>query len=193
MVIGLTGGTGSGKTTALRVLRQLGAQCFDADAVYHGMLQSDGTMLQAIEAAFPGVVQHGVLDRRALGARVFGDAAALQRLSELTQPRVAAKIRAELAGDLCVIDAIGLFESGLSRLCDHTVAVLAPRAQRIARLIARDGLTEAQAARRIDAQPPDAVFAARCDTVLQNDADEASFEARCRHYFSQLCGKPLPK
>ena len=61
------------------------------------------------------------------------------------------------------------------------------------RLIARDGLTEAQAARRIDAQPPDAVFAARCDTVLQNDADEASFEARCRHYFSQLCGKPLPK
>ena len=129
MVIGLTGGSGSGKTTALEVLRALGAVCFDADAVYHGLLRTDRALLAAIEAAFPGTVTEGTLDRKALGRRVFGDAAALRRLTDLTQPRVAEAIRAQLRpGALAVIDAIGLLESGLARLCDCTVAVTAPAA-----------------------------------------------------------------
>ena len=143
MVIGLTGGSGSGKTTALEVLRALGAVCFDADAVYHGLLRTDRALLAAIEAAFPGTVTDGTLDRKALGRRVFGDAAALRRLTDLTQPRVAEAIRAQLRpGALAVIDAIGLLESGLSRLCDCTVAVTAPAEARVARLMAREGTSK---------------------------------------------------
>ena len=190
MVIGLTGGSGSGKTTALEVLRALGAVCFDADAVYHGLLRTDRALLAAIEAAFPGTVTEGTLDRKALGRRVFGDAAALRRLTDLTQPRVAEVIRAQLRpGALAVIDAIGLLESGLARLCDCTVAVTAPAEARVARLMAREGISADYARARIAAQRSDAEFAAECDYTLHNDGDLLEFRRTCEKFFEKIIKK----
>ena len=83
-IIGITGPTGAGKTTALRVLEEMGGKVIDCDAVYHRLLQTDGELLGRIEAAFPGVVQNYVLDRKALGSRVYADQAALKRLTDLT-------------------------------------------------------------------------------------------------------------
>lgn len=71
MVIGLTGGSGCGKTTALGVLREMGAVCFDADEIYHGLLKTDKALLEQIEGAFPGTVEGGVLQRKKLGAQSF--------------------------------------------------------------------------------------------------------------------------
>ena len=77
MIIGITGGTGCGKTTALDAVRKLGGTVIDCDAVYHRLLQTDKKMLAAIEARFPGVVEDGQLNRKKLGAIVFADEAAL--------------------------------------------------------------------------------------------------------------------
>lgn len=186
MVIGLTGGSGSGKTTALRVLQEMGAVCFDADAVYHDLLRTDKPMLAAIEARFPGVVEDGMLQRKKLGAQVFGDPEALKALSAITHPYVVRAIEAQLDCPLAVIDAIGLFESGLDRLCDHTVAVTAPRETRIARLIAREGVTRDYAAARIDAQRSDEEFSALCEFTLENSGTQADFEAACRTLLASL-------
>ena len=186
MVIGLTGGSGSGKTSALRVLQALGARCFDADAVYHDLLRTDAKMLAAIEARFPGTVENGALQRKKLGAQVFGDPEALRTLSALTHPYVVRAIEAQLDCPLAVIDAIGLFESGLDRLCSVTVAVTAPREVRIARLIAREGVSAEYAAARIDAQRSDAEFSRLCDVTLENNGTQAEFEAKCRTYFEKL-------
>ena len=77
MIIGITGGTGCGKTTALNTIRQLGGQVLDCDAIYHELLKTDEALLSAIESRFPGTVKEGSLDRKALGAVVFSDAIAL--------------------------------------------------------------------------------------------------------------------
>ena len=96
-IIGLTGPSGAGKTTALRVLEQLGGQVYDCDAIYHEMLRSDPELLGRIEAAFPGSVVKGALDRKTLGAKLFADPAGLQRLTQLTQPLVAKRVLEEIA------------------------------------------------------------------------------------------------
>lgn len=193
MVLGITGGTGCGKTTLLRRVEALGGAAIDCDAVYHRLLASDETLLRDLEARFPGVVQNGALARKELGNRVFGDAAALRDLNAITHPRVLEAVRrrlqeAEAEGKtLAAIDAIGLLESGLESLCTFTVAVTAPRASRAARLMAREGIDEAYAELRIAAQPSDEDFRARCDYTLHNDyPTEAQFAAACDEFLRNL-------
>ena len=214
-VIGITGPTGAGKTTALRELERLGGQVVDCDALYHELLRTDGALLGRIEAAFPGVVRDWTLDRKALGERVYADPAALKRLTAITWPAVRREVERRLkAGgsgarrpssvasvrtgdtfpregrlckeDLFVIDAIGLFESGLSELCDLSVAVVADEELRVRRLMARDGISEAYARARIAAQKPAEWFAEQADITLENNTDEAAFAARCREAFRVL-------
>ena len=92
-VIGITGGTGCGKTTALQALEDLGFHVIDCDALYHRLLQTDGELLRAIDGAFPGVVEEGQLQRKKLGAIVFADADALQRLNGITNGFIMAAVR----------------------------------------------------------------------------------------------------
>ena len=189
MIIGITGGTGCGKTTALRALEQLGATMLDCDAIYHRLLKEDAALLAAINQRFPGVVKNGVLDRAGLAAIVFADKAALADLNRLTHGAVKHQVMLALneKPPLTAIDAIALFESGLADLCDVTVAITAPEEVRIARLTARDGITPEQAATRIAAQRPQAEFSALCHHTLHNDSTEAAFEDKCLAFFKRLC------
>ena len=192
-IIGITGGTGCGKTTALDCLARRGACLIDCDALYHSMLREDRQLLDAIDRAFPGCVQKGVLDRKKLGAQVFGDPAALARLSAITDPAVDARVRALLEREaargrrLAAVDAIRLIESGLGALCDVTVAVTAPEAQRVARLQAREGISEAYALARIRAQRSNEDFARDCDFVLDNSGELAAFTQKCERLFDSIC------
>ncbi len=203
-IIGITGPSGAGKTTALRVLEDMGGQVYDCDAIYHEMLASDAELLDRIEAAFPGSVKDGVLDRKALGARVFADPEGLQRLTDLTQPlvkqRVLERINVSASGGrpmaaptgFAVIDAIGLFESGLGAECDLTAAVVADEEVRVRRLMERDGVSEEYARARIAAQKPAAWFAGRADLVLENNGGPADFAKTCRAEFTRrLNGKMI--
>ncbi len=185
MIIGITGGTGCGKTTALAVIQELGGVVLDCDAIYHRLLQQDKTLLSAIENRFPGTVENGTLNRKKLGALVFSDKNALLDLDKITHTAVKNEVLRllEPRPKLAAIDAIALFESGLNALCDCTIAVTAPEEVRVQRLMARDGIDEAYARQRIAAQRPQAEFAELCDYVLVNDGSPADFHGKCLAFF----------
>ncbi len=188
MIIGITGGTGCGKTTALNAIRQLGGLVIDCDELYHEMLDTDRQLLQSIARRFPGTVTGHVLDRKKLGAIVFSDSTALLDLNRITHSAIKKRVL-ELLGEnrtLAAIDAIELFDGGLAPLCDVTVAVTAPEQVRIPRLMARDGISEAYAQRRIRAQKPQSYFEERCDHVLCNDGTQMQFEEKCLAFFRNL-------
>ena len=188
MIIGITGPTGSGKTTLLQLIADAGGTVLDCDAIYHELLTTDNTLLQAIEDRFPGTVCHNVLDRKKLGATVFSDEGALKDLNRITHSAVKAEVLRRLSAKpaLAAIDAIGLFEGGLAQLCDVTVAVTAPEEMRLARLMSRDGITEDYARSRIRAQHPAVWYTERCDHTLENDSTQASFATKCLAFLGKL-------
>ena len=188
MILGITGGTGCGKTTLLRCIEEMGGLVLDCDGIYHQLLETDASLLAAIENRFPGTVSGGSLDRKKLGSLVFADKNALLDLNRITHSAVKKEVlrRLQTKPALAAIDAIGLFEGGLAVLCDVTVAVTAPEESRVRRLMARDGITEAYARSRIAAQHSTGWFAAKCDHVLQNDSTEEAFRGKCLAFLSRL-------
>ena len=187
-IIGITGGTGCGKTTALNAIRKLGGTVIDCDEVYHWLLKYDNAMLSRISERFPGTVVDGALDRKKLGSIVFADANALLDLNRITHSAVKQEVLRRLPPypTLVAIDAIGLFEGGLTELCDVTVAVTAPEKDRVARLMEREGIPEEYAASRIAAQKSNDYFTEICDHTLENDTTLEQFRAKCLAFFMDL-------
>ena len=185
MIYGMTGGSGSGKTTALEAIEALGGMVLDCDAIYHRLLRQDKAMLEAIEARFPGTVEGGVLQRKKLGAIVFADPEALAALNRITHSAVKREVLRLLESKpaLAAIDAIGLFEGGLAELCDCTVAVIAPEEVRVARLMAREGISGEYARARIRAQRSDEEFRRLCDITLENTGTKQEFYEKCLAFF----------
>lgn len=193
-VIGITGPTGAGKTTALNALRGLGAEVIDADAVYHELLRENGEMKAALVSAFgPGILDgEEQVDRKALAGAVYPDR--LDELNGITHPFVVAEIARRIAAarrsgkPAAAIDAIALIESGLGETCDVIVSVLAPLEERIRRIMVRDGIDGDYARRRALAQKGEDFFRAHSDYVLENgegDTPEA-FGAEARALFQKI-------
>ena len=188
MILGITGGTGCGKTTLLTCIGSQGGLILDCDAIYHDLLRTDLALLGAIEKRFPGTVENGVLQRKKLGKLVFSDEKALNDLNKITHSAVKAEVLRRLADKpkLAAIDAIGLFEGGLAELCDVTVAVTAPEEDRIRRLMIRDGIDRDYAKRRIAAQKSAEWFRERCDFCLENNGTQADFQETCLAFLRKL-------
>ena len=188
MIIGITGGTGCGKTTLLHAIRERGGLVLDCDVIYHELLQTDREMLAAIEKRFPGVIEEGELNRKKLGAIVFSDDQALLDLNAITHAAVKREVlrRLETKPKLAAIDAIGLFEGKLAELCDVTVAVTAPVEERVKRLMKRDGISEEYARSRIAAQHDEQWFRDRCDVTLVNNQNLDAFTAKCVAFLDTL-------
>lgn len=173
-ILGLTGGSGTGKSTVSALLQQKGAGAVDADAVYRALCAENREMLTALERAFgPVLTREGALDRPALANIVFANPEALRRLNEITTPYIRAAsmdaIRALADRPLVLYDAPTLFETGADALCGDVIGVLADRETRVRRVMARDRLSEAAARARIGAQPPDGFYRARCRYLIQNN------------------------
>ena len=188
MIIGITGGTGCGKTTLLNVIRDCGGVVLDCDEIYHELLQTDKQLLADIEARFPGTVENGVLQRKKLGAIVFQDKNELKALGTITGGAIRKEVmrRLENSAALTAIDAIGLFEGKYDQLCDVTVAVTAPEECRVQRLVNRDGITEEYARSRIAAQRPQSDFVTLCDYALCNDGTQTDFQKKCLAFLADL-------
>lgn len=181
MILGITGGTGCGKTTLLQVVQEQGGLVLDCDEIYHRLLETDAVLLDALHQRFPQAFPNGKFVRKELGRIVFADSAELLDLNTITHAAVRREVvhQLEKAPQLAAIDAIALFESGLNTLCDQTVAVTAPYEARVKRLQLRDGISEDYARSRIAAQHGDDWFRARCDAVLENDSTQDVFRKKC--------------
>lgn len=188
MIIGITGGTGCGKTTALQLIADLGGLVIDCDRVYHDLLKTDKAMLSELEERFPGTVENGQLNRKKLASIVFADEKALLDLNGITHKAVKKEVLRLLENgpSLVAIDAIGLFEGKLSELCHTTLAITAPEEVRVSRLTSRDGITEEQALARIRAQKSQEWFVANCDHHLHNDGTKEEFRNKCIALYKKL-------
>lgn len=188
MIIGITGGSGCGKTTLLEVIAEQGGMILDCDAIYHELLTREKSLLAAIEDRFPGTVENGALQRKKLGAIVFSDEKALLDLNRITHTAVKKEVlrRLETGPKLAAIDAIALFEGELAQLCDVTVAVTAPVEARVQRLMQRDGIAEDYARSRIAAQHSDDWFRRHCHCVLENTGTKEQFRDKCLAFLIRL-------
>ena len=194
-VIGITGPTGAGKTTALNALDDLGGRIVDCDAVYHDLLIHSEAMRGELRQRYGDGVfgSDGMLNRKALGAIVFEDKQALDDLNKITHKYVGLAVDEIIAAarqdgiPAVAIDAIALIESGISDRCTCTVAVTAPDEVRVRRIMKREGITEEYARLRISAQKKEAWFREHCDYVLVNDCASAEeFEAKARALFEEI-------
>lgn len=194
LIIGLTGGMGSGKSEAARHLISLGATHVDADAISRSITAPGGEALPAIREAFGDDVffSDGTLDRRKLGDVVFSDICARHALEGIIHPRVQ-RIALEMAdaahaaGEAAVLlDVPLLFETGMDALCDVTWVIHADREERIRRVMSRDGLTQEQAEARFASQMSDEARASRASRVIYNNQSMDKFKNELTSLYQQL-------
>lgn len=191
-IIGLTGGSGTGKGTFAALLREKGAGWVDADAVYRALCAENREMLRELDTAFGGVLdENGALDRPKLASIVFADPEKLKQLNALTLPyiRVASLKAMRVQGDcpFVLYDAPTLLEVGADGLCERIIGVLAETETRVQRIMARDGLDDAAARARIGAQPDADFYRARCDYIVENNGGLADLQRQADAIFEDLC------
>ncbi len=191
ILIGLTGNIATGKSEVARMLSALGACVIDADKVAHEVMAPGGPAYAWVVGAFGRVIltPDGAIDRGKLGAIVFRDAEALQRLEAAVHPATTAEVtRRIMEADkpVIVVEAIKLIEAGMHRHYDALWVVTAPRSLQIARLVDTRGLSEEEAALRVDAQPPQEEKAAVADLVIANDGDLDALREKVQAAWSEL-------
>ncbi len=176
-IIGLTGPTGSGKSTVAELLREMGCAVIDCDKVAREVVEKGSPLLDALSEAFGDAVLRadGSLDRKGLAAKAFCDAESTELLNSIMLPFIAERIKERLmllsddGVDITVLDAPTLFESGLDSECDSVIAVLCNEKIRKQRIISRDNLTEEQAKVRLKASKPDSFYTERTKHIVLGD------------------------
>ena len=191
-VVGVTGGSGAGKTTALLALQELGACVIDCDELYHELLGSSRPMLKELSDAFPAAVSDGTVDRKILASIVFSNPEALLQLNAISHRYVREAVEQRLREcamqgyTLAAVDAAELIAGGLGERCRAVIAVIADEEQRISRIMMRDSISFEAAQKRIRAQKPDNYYRENCDFILENNADPESFLNDCRRLIKEI-------
>lgn len=187
IVLGLTGSIGMGKSTAANMLRRLGVAVSDADAIVHDLIGPGGAAVPAVDAAFPGAVENGAVNRQALGAQVFGNPDALKRLEAILHPLVEAardrflkRCRSRRVA-VVALDIPLLFEVKADLLCHATVVVSAPDFVQAARVLARPGMTREKLAGILQNQMSDQDKRRRANFVVPSGSGRrATLQALAR-------------
>lgn len=178
IVIGLTGQTGAGKSTVAKALTEYGCVHIDADVLAKAVICTSETVLNNLKNEFGSdIVRNGELDRKALAKKAFSSIKNTEKLNALTHPAVTKAIekiiesQRKKGAKAVIIDAIALIESGEDKMCDFTVAVVAPREIRFERITKRDNISAAQANERINAQKDEDFYTQNCTFTVRNYGD----------------------
>ena len=196
IVLGLTGSIGMGKTTAAKMLRRMGLPLHDADRAVHRLLARGGAAVAAVEAAFPGVVADGAVDRERLAGQVFEDRAALKRLEGILHPAVRRATRTFLGRQvragrrLVVLDIPLLFETGSEAICDAVAVVTAPPFVQRDRVMGRRGMTAVRFQAILAKQMPDREKRRRADFVVKTGLSKAETLRQLRAIVTLLRRRP---
>jgi len=195
LLVGLTGSIATGKSTVSRMFAHLGARVLDADLLAREVVMpGQPAYLKIVEEFGQSVVQEdGTLDRKGLGAIVFAEPARRKRLEEITHPAIAARqqrilsvLEEEAFEGIVIWDVALLFETGGVAKVDRVVVVYADPETEVARLVARDGMAEADARARIASQMPVAEKAKRAHYVIDNSGDRAHSEGQVKAVYEAL-------
>lgn len=180
VILGLTGSIAMGKTTAANAFRRLGVPVHDSDAEVHRFLGKGGAAAPLVERAFPGVAKNGVVDRAALGAKVFADPVGLKRLEGILHPLVAQsrnrflRHAARQRKRVVILDIPLLYEVGADTLCDAVVVVSAPKYLQRIRALQRPGMTAERLSAVLARQLPDQIKRKRADFVVPTGLGRAT-------------------
>ena len=172
-VVGITGGSGTGKSHISALLRKKGFPVIDADEIAHNCLAKTECIAEITEEFGEDILKDGLPDRKKLGEIVFKDPKRLEKLGKITHKYILSDIRDEIEkakSEVVFVDGAVLIESGMD--CDFMIGLIADRAIRKKRIMDRDGITEIEAERRISAQQDDAFYRENCDMVLENNGGE---------------------
>ncbi len=173
VIVGLTGGIGSGKSTVSKVFLALNVPVFDSDREAKNIINTDVKVVEKIISEFGDVYQNGVLDKVKMAGIVFNDSNALERLNEIVHPRVAACFNEWVADNahfpVLIKEAAILIESGAYKQMDKIILVTAPEVIRVKRVVERDKVSEEKVNARIQAQISDKEKLAYTDFVIAND------------------------
>ncbi|MDP9025586.1 MAG: dephospho-CoA kinase [Candidatus Eremiobacteraeota bacterium] len=190
MRVGLTGGIGAGKSEVARIFEELGAFIIDTDALARDAVAPHSDGLMAIARVWPQVILNGGLDRVALAEIVFHDPLARERLNSIVHPfvrRLAQEREKHARPGQPVVHVVPLlFETGYVTLVDKAVVVIAPDAERIARVVTRDRIDEAHVRIRMSAQIDPQEARKRADYIIENDGNLAHLRERTRAIYAQL-------
>lgn len=191
LIVGVTGGTGSGKSTICAYFKEKGAKIIDADIIAREIVKKDMPALFEIEEVFGSDVfnSDGSLDRKKLGKIVFASAEKLNILNGITHKYIIKEIKNRVCscnGEMVVIDAALLFETELFRLCDKTIAVTAPENERKRRILKRDSLDVQTAKNRISSQKENSFYEEHSDYVIVNDGDLDSLKFKADEVLKEL-------
>jgi dephospho-CoA kinase len=198
IVVGLTGGIASGKSTVARLLAERGAHVIDADLLGHRAYEPGADAFRSVVDAFGEdiVASDGTIDRGALGQKVFGKPEELDRLTGIVWPAIRAMaaqeieaVRSSDAAKVVVLEAAVLFEAGWQDLVDEVWVTAVDRATAVARAVARSGLAPEQVEARIDAQLTNDERKGQAQVVIENEGDEGMLVERVAALWSGLTSR----
>jgi len=174
LIVGLTGGIGSGKSTVAKVFKSLGVPIFNSDEVAKSIINNDTEVVNIVTAEFGDIYIDGKLDKVKMSSIVFNDHNALEKLNQIIHPKVAEYfenwVQENNSAQLLIKEAAILIESGAYQLMDKIVLVTAPESTRIQRVVQRDNTIEQKVKDRIEAQLSDKEKMAYADfTIINND------------------------
>ena len=190
IVIGLTGPTGSGKSSTSGIAENFGFQVIDCDKTARKATQKGTKGLKALVSVFGKeiLLPDGSLNRKALAAKAFKDKQSTDLLNKTVLPYIADIVIKQAEGRDTLLDAPTLFESGINKICNKTIAVLADKDIRLKRIIARDNLTLKEAETRLNAGKDEEFYRQRANYILYNNGDEKAFLKRCSDILKEITG-----
>ena len=189
IIIGLTGPTGAGKSSAAKVCGSLGVKHIDCDILARAAVEKGTDGLKAVVLVFGSDVLNtdGTLNRKALAQKAFKDKDSTTLLNETLLPHIEKLVMNEIEGEYVLLDAPTLFESGINKICNKTIVVLADKEIRLKRIIGRDNITNEQAVLRINAGKTDDFYKENCDFVIYNNNDENTFINEFSNILKEIC------